>query len=170
MESKSRPPDEIDPEGRASEPEWQRLNRELSELTMEIRITLPAVMVLFSFMLILPFADRFSELQGWEETAYYLTFLSTAVAAVLLIAPSIHHRLRFRQGEKEQLLRVANNLTIAGSVLLALAIGGAVFLVSDILFGIGIGILIGLGGLALVGIVWFVIPASWPDRGAKRSN
>ena len=156
-----------DPKGRSDEQQWQRLNRELLELMNEIRITLPAVMVLFSFMLILPFGPRFVELQGFEEGAYYLTFISTAIAAVLLIAPSIHHRVRFRQGDKDRLLRVANHLTIAGTMLLALAIGGAVFLVSDMLFGVTTASAIAVGGLALVGIVWFVIPISWPNRADK---
>lgn len=161
----SSPP--LDPTGHADELHWQRLNRELLELMNEIRITLPAVMVLFSFMLILPFSNRFKELGGIEEAAYYLTFISTAVAAVLLIAPSIHHRIRFRQGDKDRLLLVANNLTIAGTMLLSVAIGGAVFLVSDMLFGITIAAIVAVSGLALVVLVWFVIPASWPDRGGR---
>ncbi|MGH3066799.1 MAG: DUF6328 family protein [Gaiellaceae bacterium] len=35
-----------------------------------------------------------------SEYVYYATLLSTAVALVLLMAPAVHHRVRFREGDK----------------------------------------------------------------------
>ena len=72
-----------------------------------------------------------------QQDVYFLTFLSTAVATALLIAPSAHHRLDWRQGDKEHLLVVSNRLAIAGTAFLALAILGTVFVVTDLLFNEG---------------------------------
>src|SRR5215211_7495873 len=38
----------------------ERLNRELIELLNELRVALPGVQVLFAFLLIVPFSQRFS--------------------------------------------------------------------------------------------------------------
>jgi Family of unknown function (DUF6328) len=57
-----------------------------------------------------------------------IAFLATAAASILLIAPSAHHRLRWREGDKERILRMANDLAIAGTVFLALGMTAAVFL------------------------------------------
>jgi hypothetical protein len=51
-----------------------------------------------------------------------------------LIAPRAYHRQRWREYDKEQLLRTANRLAIAGTVLLAVAMTAAVFLVTDLVF------------------------------------
>ena len=52
---------------------------------------------------------------------YYATLLATAVSAVLLIAPSAHHRINFRQQDKAYIVFLANKLTIAGLAFLAIA-------------------------------------------------
>jgi hypothetical protein len=57
------------------------------------------------------------------------------VAAILLIAPSSHHRLLWREYTKEETLAAANRLSIGGMVFLALAMTGAIFLITDVLFG-----------------------------------
>ena len=91
------------------ESQEERLNRELIELLNELRVVLPGVQVLFAFLL-------------------------TAMATILLIAPSAYHRLRWRQKDKEQMLQTANRLAIAGLAFLAAALTGAVFLLTDLLF------------------------------------
>jgi Family of unknown function (DUF6328) len=46
---------------------------------------------------------------------YYATPLSTAVSLVLLLAPSASHRLRFREGDKDVMVRKGNREAIAGT-------------------------------------------------------
>ena len=112
----------------------ERLDRELIEFLNELRVALPGVQVLFAFLLGVPFTQRFGEVSDLQRDVYFLTFLCTAVATALLIAPSAHHRLEWRQGDKEHLLVVSNRLAIAGTAILALAISGTVFVVTDLLF------------------------------------
>ena len=80
------------------------------------------------------------------EGVYFFTLMATAVATVLLIAPTVHHRLAFRQQDKEYLVVSANRLMLAGLAVLALAIVGAMVLVTDFLFG--------PGTTVVAGVVW----------------
>jgi hypothetical protein len=112
----------------------ERVDRELLELLNELRVALPGVQVLFAFLLIVPFSQTFAKLTSLQRGVYFASFALTSAATALLIAPSTYHRIRFRQEDKEQMLFTANRMTVAGSVLVALAISGVVFLVTDVLF------------------------------------
>jgi len=107
---------------------------QLIELLNELRVVLPGVQVLFAFLLAVPFTQRFGRVTEIEKQAYFISLLATTFGSVLLIAPSAYHRLRWREGSKEDLLRVSNKLAIAGTVALALGMTAAVYLVTDIIF------------------------------------
>ena len=104
------------------------------ELLNEIRVALPGVQVLFAFLLTVPFASGFDRMNGVERSGYFGTFLLTAGATACLMAPAAYHRARFRRDDKERLLRTANRFTVAGTALLMLAITGAGFVVTDMLY------------------------------------
>jgi hypothetical protein len=118
----------------AEESEDQRLDRELIELRNELRVALPGVQVLFAFLLTVPFTNRFARVNDLQKDSFLVALVATALGSVLLIAPTAHHRLRFRAHDKEALLRTANRLAIAGTVLLAIGMTAAVFFVTDFLF------------------------------------
>jgi len=110
------------------------LDRELIELLNELRVALPGVQVLFAFLLAVPFANGWTRVTELQRDAFFVSFLATAASSILLIAPSSYHRLRWRAGDKEQMLRTSNWLAIAGTMFLALGMTAAVFLIGDILF------------------------------------
>jgi amino acid transporter len=110
------------------------LDRELIELLNELRVALPGVQVLFAFLLAVPFANGWNRVTELQRDVFFVAFLATAAASILLIAPSAHHRLRWREGDKERMLRTANVLAIAGTVFLAIGMTAVVFLIGDILF------------------------------------
>lgn len=112
----------------------EKLDRELIELLNELRVLLPGVQVLFAFLLTVPFASGFAKVDAFQKDTYLFALICTAVGSALLIAPSSYHRLRFRDFDKERLLRTSNRLAIAGTVFLALAMSAAVLLVTDYLF------------------------------------
>src|SRR5687767_1325579 len=124
------------PEGvMTDEKDGGRLDRELIELLNELRVALPGVQVLFAFLLTVPFTQRFTTLTTTQEKIYYATLLCTTASTILLIAPSAHHRINFRQQDKAYIVFLANRMTIAGLGLLALAMSGVVFLITDVLYG-----------------------------------
>ena len=129
------------------------LNEELIELLNELRIALPGVQVLFAFLLAVPFANGWQRVTDFQRDVFFVAFLCTTAATILLIAPSIYHRLRWREHDKEHMLVTANRLTIAGSTFLALAMISVVLLITDLLFSLGWAIL--TTALVAAGFFWF---------------
>jgi hypothetical protein len=101
----------------------ERCDRNMVELMQEVRVVQTGVQVLFAFLLTAPLAARFP------------TLLAAGAAAVLLIAPTAHHRILFRRGDKEHLVLIANRFTLSGLACVALSMIGALLLVTDLLFG-----------------------------------
>ncbi len=145
------------PSGR-EESEGERLDRNLSELLQELRVALPGVQVLFAFLLAVPFQQNFTKITPFQERVYFATLLLTAASAVLLIAPSSFHRMTFRLQQKDNLIFIANRLVIAGLGLLALAMTGAIMLITDVLFGATATVV--TSGLTLLAFAafWYLLP------------
>ena len=54
---------------------------------------MPGVQVLFAFLLILPFQNRFEQLTTDQEYVYFSALICATIAIVLLIAPTAAHRV-----------------------------------------------------------------------------
>jgi uncharacterized protein DUF6328 len=140
--------------------EESRLDRELIELLNELRVTLPGVQVLFAFLLIVPFNQRFERVTELQKYVYFVALIATAIGSAFLIAPTPYHRIRFRDRDKEAMLRIANRLAIAGTVFLAVGVTTAVFFVTDFIFNIGVAAAVaGCVGLVVLGL-WYALPLS----------
>ncbi len=139
--------------------------RELNELLQELRLTLPGVQVLFAFLLVAPLNPRFTELADYQRNVYFFALLCSAVAAIMLIAPTAHHRLLWREHAREERLRVANGLTIAGTVFLALAMSSVLFVIADFLFDFLLAAGVVAGIIFLFGWIWYGIPLWQRMRG-----
>lgn len=151
-------------EERTGEDRQERTARELIELLNELRVILPGVQVLFAFLLMVPFTQRFPDLDDLETGVFFMTLLCTAVATALLIAPSAHHRLLWRRGVREQRLVVGNMLTIAGLIFLLPAIVGVVFVITAFLFGLTVAVIV-TGLLALFfALLWFILPLRYREE------
>jgi Family of unknown function (DUF6328) len=155
------------PSGR-EESEAERLDRNLLELLNELRVALPGVQVLFAFLLTVPFTQRFSTLSSGQEKVYYATLVATAISALLLIAPSAHHRINFRQQDKQYIVFFANRLTIAGLGFLALATSGVMWLITDLLYGSTATTIAVTATVLAFATLWYVIPLVRRVRGFPR--
>lgn len=140
------------------ETEHERLTRNLDELLAELRVALPGVQVLFAFLLVVPFNQGYARMTAFDKRIYFGTLLSTALASILLIAPTVHHRLEFRQGDRRHLVAQANRLAIAGLALLAVAMCGAILLITNLLFGAAATIVTTGAVLAVFAGVWYWLP------------
>jgi hypothetical protein len=145
-------------DGRENESEEERLDRNLIGLLTELRVALPGVQVLFAFLLTVPFTQRFTTLTSTQEKVYYATLLLTTASTVLLIAPSAHHRINFRQQDKAYIVFLANKLTILGLMFLALAMSGVVFLITDVLYGSTATGVATAATLLAFATLWYAVP------------
>jgi hypothetical protein len=144
-------------EGRR-ETEKERLDRNLEELLGGLRVALPGVQVLFAFLLILPFQSGFPDVTEFQEKIYFGTLISTALASILLIAPTPRHRVQFRRDDKRWVVFTGNRLAIAGLAFLGLGMSGAVLLISDFLFGTATAIVSTALVTAALAWVWWGSP------------
>jgi hypothetical protein len=138
--------------------EQDRSERQMAELLQELRVALPGVQILFAFLLTVPFAQGFTRVTDFQKNLFFATLLCTAISTACLIAPTATHRLRFHQRDRKYVIEVAHKLTIAGLVFLALAILGALTLITDFLYD-GAARWIWPALVAVViAVLWFVRP------------
>jgi hypothetical protein len=130
-------------------------------------VALPGVQVLFAFLLTLPFTQGWPRLGHTERIMYVVALSLAAVASGFLIAPSAHHRLRFRQRDKEQLVRWGNRMALWGLVTLALAIACSFGVIADFLYGEWIGLPLTFGVLLFLGVLWFGAPRLYASEGRE---
>lgn len=136
----------------------ERLDRNLEELTGELRVVVTGVQVLFAFLLIVPFNTGFAHVGRFEQTVYLVTLILAALAAVCTIAPSAQHRFLFRHDDKQYVVFNSNRIVIAGLGFLALAMCGCLLLVTTKLFGVAAGVLTASLGAIPFAVLWFAIP------------
>jgi uncharacterized membrane protein YiaA len=140
------------------ETELERVDRKLQEMLGELRVALPGVQVLFAFLLVVPFNQRFGEVTSFQKGMYFATLMFTTASAVCLIAPSVHHRLEFRQQNKEEIVTTGNRIVIVGLALLAVSMSGAVLFITDVLYDAGTTAAVAIGLALGFGLVWYALP------------
>lgn len=146
------------PDDGAGEGERERRDRELDELSGELRTVLPGATVLFAFLLTVPFSSGFARLQGVDRLAFFVAFVATGAAIVLLLGEGAYHRVIGHPYDKERLLATASRQAIAALVLLAVALAAAAFLVADLLYSRGAAVAVSGGLLGLAVATWFALP------------
>jgi Family of unknown function (DUF6328) len=140
------------------ETDTERLDRNLVELLQEVRVVQTGVQVLFAFLLTVPFSSRFDEITGFQRGAYFAALVGAAAASVLLIAPTAIHRVLFRMRQKEYMVEMSNRLAIGGLVSTAVAMVAVMLLVSDVMFGMGAGVVIAVATAVAFAGVWAALP------------
>ena len=137
----------------SDEDHTERISRELIELLNELRVALPGV-------------QGFTRTTDFQRALFFVVMVLTAISLALLVAPSAWHRLRFRQEDKERILRASNTMSIAGIGFLGLAMTGAVMLIADFIYSPTLTIVTGVIAIAVYGMLWYVLPLIGP-RGPR---
>lgn len=145
-------------DNRPGESDDERWDRNYGDLLQEIRVAQTGVQILFAFLITLPFSARFAETETDDHIVYVVTLLAAAVASALLISPVSYHRMNFRQGRKEDLVRTASRMATVGVACLMVAITGAVYIVMDVTLGALAGVLLAAFIFATCGFLWFLLP------------
>jgi hypothetical protein len=150
--------EERHPQTGREETDQERTDRNLQEMLGELRVALPGVQVLFAFLLVVPFNQRFAQVTSGQRTLYLITLLFTTASTVCLIAPTVHHRIEFRKQQKEMIVETGNRIVIAGLTLLAIAMTGAVLFITDVIYGTTTTIAAAGGAAVAFAVLWYVVP------------
>jgi hypothetical protein len=156
-----RGPNPPDPPGETPK---QRRDRELIELLNELRLAAPGVQLVFGFLLIVPFNERFAQTDDLERGLYVLSLVLTAVATILLLGASVQHRLLFRRHFERRMLYVVNRLSLIGLTCMGLGIISALLFVTHFVFGGEVALVIGAMVGTLMAGVWYVLPLARAKR------
>ena len=137
-------------------------DEQFSALLEGLRATLPGVEVLFGFLLVLPFQQGFAKLDDVEKKLYAVALTSAGIALILLIAPSVHQRVRapFSGLPRHHVrhVKIGAYLGIAGSVAGSIALIASTWLALTVVYGNGVAITLGVVVALLLAWSWFWIP------------
>jgi hypothetical protein len=136
----------------------EQTDRQLIELLTELRVALPGAQVLLGFLLTAPLASRFGRVRSLDRGVLYTCTVITAVGVVLLMAPSVFHRIRWESGGKADVVEVGHRLFLVGTGCLALGLLCAVFLIGDLLYGLAAALSGAAVSAAIVISTWYVLP------------
>ncbi|WP_242900627.1 DUF6328 family protein [Actinomadura terrae] len=149
----------VDPDSKPRrETRHERLDRQLMELLQGFRVAVTGVQVLFAFLLTVPFAAGFDKVDRTGRTLFYIALFGAALASICFIAPVFQHRILFRLGQKDLLIRRANRFGILGGFALAVSITASTTLIVWTLGVEAAAVVTAVAVLALCAWAWFVQP------------
>lgn len=152
------------------ETQAQKLDRNFNEQLQELRIAQAGVQILFAFLLTIPFQQRFTILNEFQRGIFLVTLVSAALSVLIFTAPVALHRVLFREGVKDFIVRYTDRLMSVGLFTLAVTIIGGVILVLDVLVAHTTALWVG-GALSVVAIVlWLVVPWSQKSKGTTAAG
>jgi hypothetical protein len=136
----------------------QRLDRNATELVQEMRVAAVGIQVLLAFLLVVPFQTGWKGVTSFDRHEYFATLVAIAIATTLLIAPSIHHRILFREREKAYVVDVGNSLVIIAAGFMTVGFTGIFVLLAHVLFGGAVAAVAGAFAVVAISTVWFLLP------------
>ena len=140
----------------------ERLDRHWSEILQELRVAQTGVQILTGFLLTVPFQARFVELSDGQRLWFLAVVVLSAVTTVTMLSPVLLHRVLFRKGARESLVRVASVVLRVSFALLGVVVTGVVGLVVDIAGGPTLAVVAGL--LAVLVVLWVALPVAVERR------
>lgn len=148
----------------------ERYDRNWGELLQEVRVIQTGNQILYGFLLILPFQSGFGELDGLGRGVYLAVLALATLSTICALAPTIAHRLLFRQKQKPRLVHSGGQFVKLAVFTLGLALAGAAVLVVDqVLSRLAAYTTGGILLLVMAG-VWLVYPLAVLRRGRQRSE
>src|SRR5258708_2334037 len=117
-----------------AETEKEKTHRPLPALLNPRPGALPGAHGLLGFLLTAPFATRFGRTSHLDRSVLFACTIVTAAGIVLLMAPTVYHRIRWTEGGKQDVIRVGHQLFLLGMACLAIGIVCTIFVLGDVLY------------------------------------
>lgn len=106
----------------------------------------------------MPFSSRYDDLTHAQVVIYLMVLSGSVLSTGFVVAPVAFHRMLFRSGEREWIVRSANCSARAGLALLALTSAGVLFLVFDVTVGTVPAVAALAAALGFFATLWVVVP------------
>ncbi len=149
--------------------EQEDAGKQLDQLLQELRVAIPGVQMLFGFLLMVPFNDRFQHLGMFQKTIFFFVFAATTLSSIVLIAPSAYHRIH-KGKDVDDVLSVSNKLALIGLALLGSAITGCVYLITGVVLGGAVARIATIVAAAATLGAWLLLPMSSGARHRVRES
>jgi hypothetical protein len=126
-------------------------------LLQELRVLLPGVQILVAFLLTVPFASGFDQLDTVGRDLYAVALVSGLLAVVAFTTPTAFHRVGARRS-RSQRLQWGIRATRAGLALLAVSLMAALTVVARVVLDVQLTVVaVVVVGAAILGL-WVVLP------------
>ncbi|MFE6965149.1 DUF6328 family protein [Agromyces sp. NPDC057679] len=137
----------------------ERLDRNWGDILQELRAVQTGTQIITGFLLAAAFQPRFAELDDYELTLYLVLVALAGLATVLGFAPVILHRQLFGRQQKDRLVHIGNRMLFGLLAVVSLLSAGVTSLIFDVAVGRVAGYIALGAALAVVIVVWVVVPA-----------
>ncbi len=135
-----------------------RLDRELNEMLQELRVIQGGILLIIGFLLVIAFSPRFVDVTAFQKHTYFATLMITGAAAIVVVAPVVHHRLAFRRRDKERVVVRGNLQVLISIALVAGSILGIAVLITDLLYPWWMTVVVAGAIVVSVGVLWVLLP------------
>ena len=114
--------------------------------------------ILAAFLVVLPFQDRFEELDAVQVGWYVGLLLLALLIVALLLTPVGMHRRLFRRRVKDEMVKTANTLLRTAILLLGVLLSAVAVFVIDVVLSREIAAAVGLVLLTLMAGLLVLLP------------
>ena len=154
------PADQLD-----DERDREELRNRYYGLMQELRIVLPGVQVLVAFLLTVPFAQGFADVDDLGRALFGAALVAAILSVIAFMTPTAMHRFGDRTARGER-LETSIIMTRVGLLLLAVAMTLSLAVVSRFLYDGFVTVLLVTVVVIAVVALWVVMPLSTrrPDR------
>lgn len=137
----------------------ERADRNWSEVLQELRVLQTGTQILTGFLLALAFQPAFADLTEGQRTIYLVLVVTSALSAIIALAPVALHRVLFQQRAKSLVVSYGHAALITALFTVSVLIVGVVAFVFDVVVG-DAAAWWALGILTLIIVaLWLVTPA-----------
>ncbi len=138
-------------------------------LLQELRVVVTGVQVLLAFLLTVPFAQRFAELDDAAQAWFGVALTSATISVLAFVTPTAMHRFGQRTARAER-LSFSIVITRVGLFFLGIAILSSFAVVVGFLFAGPIPVLlVALIAVAMIGL-WIVVPVATGYRDDRQDR
>lgn len=138
----------------------ERLDRNWGELLQEMRVMQTGVQLIAGFLLTLPFQDRFSDLDRWQEVHYLGLVVLSCLTLPFMLSPIALHRRIFGSHIKHRLVGMGHWMVSVALGMIGVLMAGIVAFVFDVVLGRTEGLVAAAASLLVVVVLFAAMPVA----------